>query len=106
MKTEILKILEGQLTFYKKLIKDYDGSLKVGKEGHRIEPKLSAKKAYQIIYILQDGMRIIPDTYEQCWSCKELFDTYCSGLYWETKGRHYCDACSYQVPYNYDRGKK
>lgn len=39
MKTETLKILEGQLTFYKKLIKDYEGSLKVGKEGHRIEPK-------------------------------------------------------------------
>lgn len=70
------------------------------------KPKLSAKKAYQIIYILQEGMRIIPDTYEQCWNCKELFDTNESGLCWESKGRHYCDGCEYLVPENYDRGKK
>lgn len=70
------------------------------------QPKLTAKKAYQIIYVLQEGMRIIPDTYEQCWSCKNLFDTHCGGLYWESKSRHYCEGCLYLVPENYDRGKR
>jgi len=69
-------------------------------------PKLTAKKAYQVIYVLQEHLRIIPDTFEQCWNCKEIFDTNESGLYWESKSRHYCDECTYLVPYNYDRGKK
>lgn len=69
-------------------------------------PKLTAKKAYQIIYILQEHLRIIPNTYEQCWNCKEIFDTNESGLYWESKGRHYCNGCESLVPYNYDRGKR
>lgn len=69
-------------------------------------PKLSDKKAFQIILFIQEHLRIIPDHYEQCYNCKSIFDTYSDGLYWETKGRHYCGVCSDLVPYNYDKGKK
>jgi hypothetical protein len=69
-------------------------------------PNLTPKKAFQVIWFLQEHLRLIPDTYEQCWNCKGLFDTNCSGIYWETKERHYCDGCEYLVPYNYDKGRK
>lgn len=70
------------------------------------QPKLNHKKAYSIIYYLQEHCPVFPDTVEKCYNCEELFDTNSSGLYWESKGRHYCDACEHLVPENYDRGKR
>ena len=69
-------------------------------------PNLSDKKAFQVIWFIQEHLRIIPDHYEQCFNCKILFDDSKEGLYWESKGRHYCECCSYLVPYNYNKGKK
>ena len=69
------------------------------------QPKLSHKKAFSIIYYLQEHFPVLPDHIEQCWNCGGLFDTNCSGLYWESKFRHYCDSCMHLVPENYDRGK-
>ncbi len=95
-------ILEQAIELYEYLKGESSpGQFRLSKAGR---PKLTPRKAFQIIYILQEHFRIIPDTYEQCWSCKELFD--CSGLYWESKATHYCNSCSYQVPENYDRGKR
>jgi hypothetical protein len=68
--------------------------------------KLSPKKSFKIIYHLQEELPIFPDHIQQCWNCKQLFDTWSSGLYWESKSRHYCGSCDYLVPLNYDRGKK
>lgn len=96
--------LEQTVSLYEYLKGEYvPNGFRLRKNGR---PKLTAKKAFQIIYILQEHLRIIPDHYEQCWSCKGLFDTHSSGLYWESKQRHYCNACDYLVPLNYDRGKK
>lgn len=58
-------------------------------------PKMTKKQAFTVIWYLQEHFPLLPDNIEQCFECKELFDTHCSGLYWETKGRHYCDGCSY-----------
>ncbi len=69
-------------------------------------PKMSQKKAMAIIWYLQEHMPVIPDTIERCDCCGELFDSYNSGLYWESKGKNFCDGCSYLVPQNYDRGKR
>lgn len=69
-------------------------------------PNLTPKKAFQVIWFLQEHVRLIPDTYEQCYNCKGLFDTNESGLYWESKGRHYCDLCEYLVPDNYDNNNR
>lgn len=64
---------------------------------------LKPKKAFSVIYFLQEHVSILPDTIEKCWYCKELFDSSEEGIYWESKGRHYCGCCSDQVPENYDR---
>ncbi len=69
-------------------------------------PKLSPKKAFSIIYYLQEHLPVFPDCIELCWSCGMVFDTKSEGLFWESKGRHYCGECSHLVPMNYDRGKR
>lgn len=74
----------------------------IGKSGI----KLTEKKAFHIIWFLQEHLRVLPDHIERCNTCGSLFDSWESGLYWETKGKHYCDSCSYLVPINYDKGKR
>lgn len=64
--------------------------------------KLTEKKAFAIIWYLQEHFPVFPDTIERCSNCGDLFDTNCSGIHWESKGRHYCDGCDYLVPENYD----
>lgn len=72
--------------------------------GH--QPKLSQKKAFAIIWYLQEHLRVLPDNIERCDNCGNLYDSHCGGLYWETKCKHYCDGCIHLVPPNYDRGKR
>lgn len=72
--------------------------------GHK--PHLSQKKAFSIIYYLQEHFPILPDHIERCDNCGSLFDDFNEGLYWETKGKHFCGGCEYLVPQNYDRGKR
>lgn len=65
-------------------------------------PRLSPKKAFSIIWYLQEHMRVLPSNIEKCWSCGNLYNSNAEGLYWESKGRHYCGSCEYEVPENYD----
>ena len=74
------------------------------KRGHI--PKLSRKKAFSVIYYLQEHLPVFPDYIELCWNCERLFDTEEEGIYWETKDRFYCGNCWHLVPKNYDRGKR
>jgi formylmethanofuran dehydrogenase subunit E len=69
-------------------------------------PKMSEKKAFSIIWYLQEHLSIFPNTIERCSVCGELFDTNTEGIYWETKDKHYCGGCCDIVPYNYDRGRR
>lgn len=71
--------------------------------GHK--PKMSEKKAFAIIWYLQEHLSILPDHIERCDICGELYDEYSSGIHWETKGKNYCGACDYLVPQKYDRGR-
>lgn len=73
--------------------------------GHR-QIKLSQKKAYTVIWYLQEHLRILPDHIERCDNCGELYDSHSGGIYWESKGKFFCGGCEYLVPENYDRGKK
>lgn len=67
-------------------------------------PKMTQKKAFSIIWYLQEHFPVFPCSIERCDNCGELFDTDSEGLHWETKGKNYCGACCDIVPYNYDRG--
>jgi hypothetical protein len=58
-------------------------------------PQLSEEMAWEIIYVLQEGLRIIPDHIERCDNCGELYDTWSSGQHFELEGKCYCDGCLY-----------
>lgn len=49
-----------------------------------VPPKLDIEKAWDVIYLMQEHFKIIPDTYEKCYYCNEIFNTENSG--------HYCDC--------------
>lgn len=74
--------------------------------GHGHKPKLSAKKAFAIIYYLQEYLPVFPDHIEKCWRCGCLFDSDSEGLYWQAKGRPYCGGCWHVVPRNYDNNNR
>lgn len=66
---------------------------------------LSASQAFQIIWYLQEHLRIIPDHLEKCDGCDVIFDANLSGYYldddYELDGKtlpeeyhgHWCDSC-------------
>lgn len=94
--------LEWVYEFYQFLQGEIPDGIHLGR-GHAV--KLSPKKAMAIIWYLQEHFSILPDHIERCYICDGLFDSYSEGIYWETKGRHYCGACDHLVPNNYDKGK-
>lgn len=81
----------------------------VGTEGKM--PKLSANKAFEVIWILQEVLHCLPDNIEQCQSCKDLFDMDSEGCYlddqYKIKGRTlpkkywgpWCDCCTPDIDF-------
>jgi uncharacterized paraquat-inducible protein A len=65
-------------------------------------PKLSAKKAFQLIWYLQEQFPLIPDQIEQCSFCDELFDSDAEGYYHEKTSKHYCDSCDTSLDDGHD----
>jgi predicted RNA-binding Zn-ribbon protein involved in translation (DUF1610 family) len=65
------------------------------------QPKLSRKKAFAIIWYLQEQLPVFPDNIERCSHCGELFDNYEGGYYSELEGRHYCESCDYNAETDY-----
>lgn len=55
--------------------------------------KLTPKKAFSVIWFLQEHLRVLPDTIEQCDNCEGLFDSEESGFYNEKTGEHFCNGC-------------
>jgi hypothetical protein len=58
-------------------------------------PRLSSRKAFSVIYFLQEHMDLIPDHFEVCTTCRCLFDTEQEGRFIERTCRHYCDGCEW-----------
>jgi hypothetical protein len=56
-------------------------------------PQLSEDMAWEIIYVLQEGLRIIPDHIVRCDNCGDLYDTDSGGRYSELEGKFYCECC-------------
>jgi hypothetical protein len=58
------------------------------------EKGLSSKKAFSVIYFLQEHLPVFPDNIEQCSNCGELYDTYSQGHHSEMTGKFYCsESC-------------
>lgn len=56
-------------------------------------PKLTPKMAMAIIWFLQEKTEVLPDHYEMCCQCKDIFDSYSGGNYDENTGKHHCENC-------------
>lgn len=55
---------------------------------------IGKKRAFSIIYFLQERFPVIPDHIEQCSICGELYDTYSQGHHSELTGKFYCsESC-------------
>lgn len=54
-------------------------------------PKLSSRRAFDVIYFLQEYLGIIPDHFDRCCCCGEMYDSESEGTYY--RYRHYCDGC-------------
>jgi hypothetical protein len=65
-------------------------------EGYKVPRfrKLTAKQAFTVIWFLQEACHLLPDSYEMCFNCESIFDSYSEGSYNEKSGRNYCDSCS------------
>ncbi len=55
---------------------------------------LSNKKAFSIIYYLQEHLPVFPDHIELCSNCGKLYDSYSQGHHSEMTGKFYCsESC-------------
>ena len=57
------------------------------------QPKLSEDEAFTIIYVLQEKFHLIPDFYEKCAECKEIYDSENDGHHFDGVGINLCDGC-------------
>ena len=56
-------------------------------------PKLGPNKAFNVIWYLQEHLRILPDNFEICAECKRIIDTDSEGYYSEKLFKHFCNGC-------------
>ena len=57
----------------------------------RSRPRLSSRAAFAVIYVLQEYMDLVPDRFERCTRCNDLYDSEREGDH--TNGRSHCDSC-------------
>ena len=43
------------------------------------QPHLSREAAFSVIWFLQEHLLVLPDNFEQCHVCLEVFDAHCEG---------------------------
>lgn len=61
-------------------------------EGYIVKPlNIEAKKAFTIIWFLQEHLGLIPDTYEMCSQCGKIYDSSYGGS--RIYCKNYCDWC-------------
>jgi len=61
--------------------------------------KLTPEQAFDVIYILQEYFNAIPDVFEQCYRCKELYDSDCGGNHYDNVGINLCEWCEDHILY-------
>ncbi len=82
--------LEWVTEFYEFLQGNIPEKITLGR-GHN--PKLSKKKAFAIIWYLQEHFPVFTDRIEKCSVCDDLYDGWSGGHYSEKQGKHYCGSC-------------
>jgi len=57
--------------------------------------KMTAEQSSAVIYLLQEYLHVIPETYEMCDNCGWFFDSESEGHIPEEAGKMYCSSCDY-----------
>jgi hypothetical protein len=72
-------------------------SILMGKRNH---PKMNYEKAYNVIWFLQEHLRVLPSSFEKCSICANLYDRASEGHYNDEKypGKFYCTWCDHLAP--------
>lgn len=58
----------------------------------RDKPELTPEQAFAVIYYLQEKLGVIPETYEMCDHCHELYDSDSEGT--AAENGHFCYMCT------------
>ena len=70
--------------------KKIPAEIKIGKH---CQPKLTPKKAFTVIWFLQEYFAVLPISIELCDNCHDLFDSDNCGMYDEKTGKNLCECC-------------
>ena len=54
---------------------------------------LTPEQSSLIIRYLQEHFSVLPDNIEMCDNCKQMYDSYSEGCYYEIEGKFYCGGC-------------
>lgn len=66
--------------------------------------KLTPEQAFDVIYLLQEYFNAIPDVFEQCYRCKELYDADYGGNHYDNVGINLCEGCEDHILYRVGDG--
>jgi len=91
------EIEEEELTRINKLYEYLQGKLPKGVTCYA--PKLSREQAISIIWFLQEITGCLPQKYEQCSVCEEIYNSESEGHYSELTKEHYCEYCLHAAPF-------
>jgi hypothetical protein len=58
-----------------------------------VMPKLTSDQAWSVIWLLQEHLGALPDNYERCDECGEIYDAYCTGTNNDETGATWCENC-------------
>jgi hypothetical protein len=81
--------------FYEFLQGNVPEGIQLGKGGG---PRLSKKKAFSVIWYLQEHFPLLPDQIEQCSVCGDLYNSYSEGYYSDVNEKGYCSGCDHLAP--------
>ena len=62
------------------------------------QPKLTQEQAFNVIWYLQEHFPIIPDHYERCGVCGDIYNEHEEGAWSDVTGQGYCFDCLPLMP--------
>jgi hypothetical protein len=83
---------EAELESIQKFHEFLQGTIPAGVTVRKIK-KMNAKQAMTVVWFLQEICHILPDMYEMCDNCHEIYDSYGGGERNEKTGKFTCGEC-------------